>query len=437
MDISENNMEAKNATESKLTQKNEVIEAKTENEVKRGAVFHQSDNPDYWNVILIAKDGSLHQNKLTAGLTFPCLAQSDMFSLQSEPVLIMADFSLQELKQTIQSKIDSLCSGEISDIVVPPVNKYEDEVSWSDLEPIDESLDEQSSTKPKKKRGRPKGSKKKVKIEQDQEPSSKHSKNDMKGLPIPETKFIFPIQFDLESANTRFINLFDEIKQGSKLISEENDTEKWKCCKCEETVSNLAVHVGESHGHPDFKCPKCDYVCGSEYLLKNHENTHLAEGGDCIKCGKTVENLGEHINEDHNTNISNQSIQCSQCDKVYTKNAEYQRHFNSAHLGIKAKCPICHKELLPTKITSHIRMVHEKVKNHWCKECGKGFYDKRDMDLHVQRIHLHTKELCIECGKELSAGQLKNHIKKCHSGEAFKVFLINTAFSLSFLFTSL
>ena len=39
----------------------------------------------------------------------------------------------------------------------------------------------------------------------------------------------------------------------------------------------------------------------------------------------------------------------------------------------------------------------------------------------IYYIHLCLKELCIECGKELSAGQLKNHIKRNHSGEAFKV----------------
>lgn len=427
MEMSKNNTESKNVIDAKFTQKigNEDIETKSENAVKRGAVFQQADNQKLWNVMLIAKDGSLHQNKLTIGLTFPCLAQSDMFSLQAEPVLIMAEYSLQELKQTIQSKIESLYSGEIFYIDVPPVKKIEDEVSWSDLEQMDESLEdnEQLSIKTTKKRGRPKGSKKKVKIEQIHE---KFKSKDLlikctEGLPKPETKFIFSIQFDLESANAKFMKLYSEIKQGSKLLTEKNEKEKWKCCVCEETVPNLAIHVGKSHGHQDFICPKCDYICGSEYLLKHHESTHLTETGDCLTCGKTVENLGKHVNEEHKTNNINESLKCSQCDKVYTKVAELNRHFNSAHLGIKAKCPICQKELLPTKITSHIRMVHEKVKNHWCKECGKGFYDKRDMDLHVQRIHLHTKELCIECGKELSAGQLKNHIKKCHSGDAFKV----------------
>jgi len=44
----------------------------------------------------------------------------------------------------------------------------------------------------------------------------------------------------------------------------------------------------------------------------------------------------------------------------------------------------------------------------------KQFFGLKTKDYDVQ-------ELCIECGKELSAGQLKNHIKKCHSGENLKV----------------
>jgi len=222
-------------------------------------------------------------------------------------------------------------------------------------------------------------------------------------------------------ATEKFNKLLEEVRLSSEKLEADNDNkERWKCSVCGQVCANLAVHVGRNHADQDFSCSQCDTVVGSEYLLKLHEKTHQTEAKPCHLCGKIVKDMRNHMIQKHEEE-SKSKIKCPQCPKVYVKNAEFQRHFNSAHLGIKANCPICNKELLPNKITSHIRMVHEKVKNHFCSSCGKGFYDKRDMELHIQRIHLGTKELCIECGKELSAGQLKNHIKKCHSGENLKV----------------
>jgi len=395
--------------------------------IKRGKVFQLIGNIHYNNVILLCQDGSLAHNKLVVGLVFPCLAEVDIFTLDSEPVLIMSEYTLPECKQIIQEKIDSLCrqGSDTEDLSTVTIDKVETDAEWQHLDQIESSLEERekNSSLLKRKRGRPKGSRKKVKTEQqenresDKKQVSEVDKDDENhdGLPRNGKDLLFPVEFDLQAANEKFSSLLTQVQEGSERLADENEKERWKCCLCGEVVTHLAIHVGQKHAHPHFPCSQCDVKFGSEYLLAHHQRSHT---NNVEECGKDMTNLYQDSKQS-NTNVT--PIKCTQCDKYYSKNTEFQRHFNSAHLGIKANCPICHKELLPNKITSHIRMVHEKVKNHYCNECGKGFYDKRDMQLHIKRIHLHTKELCGECGKELSAGQLKNHIKKCHSGETFKV----------------
>jgi transcription elongation factor Elf1 len=63
---------------------------------------------------------------------------------------------------------------------------------------------------------------------------------------------------------------------------------RWKCSLCGEVCANLAVHVGRNHADQEFQCGQCQVQVGSEYLLKVHEKTHIAEALPCNICGKVV-----------------------------------------------------------------------------------------------------------------------------------------------------
>jgi uncharacterized C2H2 Zn-finger protein len=47
--------------------------------------------------------------------------------------------------------------------------------------------------------------------------------------------------------------------------------------------------------------------------------------------------MKNHMVQIHDEGDSKSRFKCPQCPKIYVKNAEYQRHFNSAHLGIKGR----------------------------------------------------------------------------------------------------
>ena len=228
-----------------------------------------------------------------------------------------------------------------------------------------------------------------------------------------EAGFNFPIEFDLQVANDKFNALMEDVKSKSEKTMV-NGKERYQCSLCGEICAQLTIHVGRNHAEQNFKCSQCPVAVGSANLLKLHEKVHLSKPVPCKICGKHVKDINNHMLQKHEaTKYGN--IKCTECPKVFVKNGEFRRHFNNVHLQLKEPCPICQKEMLPNKINSHVKMVHQKLKNHFCPSCGKGFFDRRDMERHVSRIHLEEKELCVECGKELSAGQLKKHIANCHS----------------------
>ena len=93
-------------------------------------------------------------------------------------------------------------------------------------------------------------------------------------------------------------------------------------------------------------------------------------------------------------------------------------------------CPICDKHFKEKRnIKIHIKRVHENQKNYKCDLCNYRCYRKFEMLLHHRNIHskefLDTKVLCTECGRtmrnnsDLRRHQQKQHLKikrfKCES----------------------
>lgn len=54
----------------------------------------------------------------------------------------------------------------------------------------------------------------------------------------------------------------------------------------------------------------------------------------------------------------------------------------------KYNCQICDKRFVSSgNVGRHRKMVHENIKRHFCVECGKGFYARRDRELHIRSVH--------------------------------------------------
>ena len=65
----------------------------------------------------------------------------------------------------------------------------------------------------------------------------------------------------------------------------------------------------------------------------------------------------------------------------------------------------------------HIRVVHEKIKDHKCEDCRRAFSSKRLLTYHTIKYHDYGGKMlnCIECPYETAVKDALNmHIRAKH-----------------------
>ena len=54
----------------------------------------------------------------------------------------------------------------------------------------------------------------------------------------------------------------------------------------------------------------------------------------------------------------------------------------------------------PEHLKTHVRRIHEGIKNHKCAQCDKAFFQYGELKKHVKDIHDGIREFkCEQCGK--------------------------------------
>ena len=83
----------------------------------------------------------------------------------------------------------------------------------------------------------------------------------------------------------------------------------------------------------------------------------------------------------------------------------------------KMPCPECGERVRHLK--QHMRSVHtpDELKKFQCQDCGKGFEDKKKMEIHRMNIHLKLRPYNCRYGCNISYNDTSNrnaHEKKNH-----------------------
>ena len=112
--------------------------------------------------------------------------------------------------------------------------------------------------------------------------------------------------------------------------------------------------------------------------------------------------------------------QCNLCGQKFARKEQLKYHDEGVHQRLRFfKCeleyctqPAFYKE---SDLKRHIASVHEKVRDKFCNQCGKGFGDQKILNTHVRKVHQKTErrefEVCQVCGLNfVSIHALNRHI---------------------------
>ena len=80
------------------------------------------------------------------------------------------------------------------------------------------------------------------------------------------------------------------------------------------------------------------------------------------------------------------------------------------------KCKICDKFFKGNYLQMHIKIVHEKIKQHFCNICQKSFGLKNTLKIHTEMVHEHKKQFkCDLCDySAFTHVQVRRHIECVH-----------------------
>ncbi|XP_077288397.1 uncharacterized protein LOC143912842 [Arctopsyche grandis] len=111
-------------------------------------------------------------------------------------------------------------------------------------------------------------------------------------------------------------------------------------------------------------------------------------------------------------------ILCRTCNKIYTKQYSYFRHYKEKHPGCKVifTCTLCRKDFEDyNKFRNHCYR-HVIGGRYKCNICNKGFSQQSQLSSHVNITHGNPLS-CKICNKVYhSVSNLNRHIGSCHNG---------------------
>ncbi|CAH2060980.1 unnamed protein product, partial [Iphiclides podalirius] len=208
------------------------------------------------------------------------------------------------------------------------------------------------------------------------------------------------------------------------------------CAYCVKTYANKEVlksHMMTKHPKEvsavesklKWICQDCGKGFKAPSQLKLHSAKHSLERGfycvECDKSFKTESGLKQHLKiAMPHVNYKDLPLPCSHCEKRFAIRRDLERHVNRMHLNIKPfNCDKCDKAYLNNwTLKQHKRAAHEGYKRPLsfpCPMCDKVFDRKCTLKGHIRT---HTGERPYQCNKCPAkfnqSGILSTHMKLIH-----------------------
>lgn len=275
------------------------------------------------------------------------------------------------------------------------------------------------------------------------------------------------VDVKIESIESTLESSIEESANRVVLTSDVEATDLAECPDCLQlfTSSRITRHINEVHldlsSMKQYSCDKCSYKSGRQSRLENHctkfhqssppkterksQSSEIKKRKQCPTCGIFVKNLSEHQKMVHvqvkrflcdfcnyscyfKTKITRhiqrhipkhlrEQFPCDyqDCHFFATRKDALKSHVLTMHQTVREKvclCIECGKSFYnKSQLNIHVKAVHEKIKNHLCNLCGKSFFNIKDMEMHVKR-HGVKDMACEICGNLFYCSlDLRRHLK--------------------------
>uniref|UniRef100_A0A8D8RES6 Zinc finger protein 26 n=2 Tax=Cacopsylla melanoneura TaxID=428564 RepID=A0A8D8RES6_9HEMI len=235
-----------------------------------------------------------------------------------------------------------------------------------------------------------------------------------------------------------------KIKKVKKPAGAQGDDQKVPCPHCSREITGvdrLARHIKKSHA---FRCDPCDVV----FKLRKELNEHRFLNESCLKSQEDVEkfscslcsysvtikrNLIQHIRRKHTDEFS---ILCPECGRGFFNEKELEAHKIEIHGADPFLCVPCNKPF--SKIENyrlHQRRYHSSTIPKECKICHKVLRTAR-LSEHMKQVHYAKVFDCNICGKTVvTEKNYKKHMQLHSDDKPFECQFCRKAFKLKYYLT--
>ena len=174
------------------------------------------------------------------------------------------------------------------------------------------------------------------------------------------------------------------------------------CAKIFSSDYELRRHILQIHKEMEkFECTHCEKSFCAKVSLEYHVKKvhHIGGSIKCCKCDTFFPDFNSYtVHRTLHRNITR--VKCEECNASIGKE-KYPRHLGEVH-GIETHFD-------PEKVSC-------KKYPHQCKECDSVYKRKEDLERHERAKHLRQGHGCAECGKMFKyKTSLRRHLKADHS----------------------